>query len=155
LRSYGTAEGLSSNHIWCMTEDQFGRMYLGTGSGVDRLDPATGSIRQYTMAEGLAKGTVRAAYRDRSGALWFATTSGISRLVPEAEIGSRAPGILISAVRVMGESRPISDLGETRLAGLTLPPTRNGLEIDFFGFDFSPNTRHRYQYRLDGADDGW
>ncbi len=43
IRSFGIAEGLSSNHIWCMTEDRFGRIYLGTGSGVDRLDPATGS----------------------------------------------------------------------------------------------------------------
>jgi ligand-binding sensor domain-containing protein/signal transduction histidine kinase len=155
LRSYGIAEGLSSNHVWCMTEDRFGRMYLGTGSGVDRLDPATGSIRHYTTSEGLASGAVRAAYRDRSGALWFATNSGISRLIPVPDLNSPAPVILISALRVMGAPLPISELGETRIAGLTLPPTRNGVEIEFLGFDFSPNTRHRYQYKLDGADYDW
>lgn len=155
LRSYGTADGLSSNHVWCVTEDRFGRIYLGTGSGVDRLDPATGSIRHYTTSEGLAKGAVRAAYRDRSGALWFATNSGISRLIPVPDIRLPAPVIFISALRVMGVPRPISELGETRIAGLTLPPTRNSLEIEFLGFDFSPNTRHRYQYKLDGADSDW
>ena len=155
FRSYGIAEGLSSNHIWCMTEDRFGRMYLGTGSGVDRLDPATGSIRHYTTSEGLASGAVKAAYRDRSGALWFATNSGISRLIPVPDLSSPAPVILISALRVMGAPLPISKLGETRIAALTLPPTRNGVEIEFLGFDFSPNTRHRYQYKLDGADYDW
>ncbi len=29
------------------------------------------------------------------------------------------------------------------------------MEIEFLGFDFSPNTRHRYQYKLDGADYDW
>ena len=155
LRSYGIADGLSSNHIWCMTEDRFGRMYLGTGSGVDRIDPASGSIRQYTASEGLAKGAVKAAYRDRSGALWFATSSGISRLIPVADPSLPAPVILISALRVMGVRRPISELGETRIAGLTLPPTRNGVEIEYLGFDFSPNSRHRYQYKLEGAGSDW
>lgn len=155
FRSYGISEGLSSNHVWCMTEDRFGRMYLGTGSGVDRLDPATGSIRHYRASEGLAKGAVRAAYRDRTGALWFATNSGISRLIPIPDLSSPAPVILISALRLMGAPLPISELGERRIAGLTLPATRNGMEIEFLGFDFSPNTRHRYQYKLDGADYEW
>jgi len=155
FRSYGVADGLSSNSIWCITEDRFGRIYLGTGSGVDRLDPASGSIRHYTTSEGLAKGVVRAAYRDRSDSLWFATNSGISRLIPTPDMSSRAPVILFSALRVMGSSLPISELGETRIAGLTLPPTRNGLEVQFFGFDFSPNTQHRYQYKFDGADHDW
>jgi ligand-binding sensor domain-containing protein len=155
FRSYGMADGLSSNHVWCITEDRFGRMYLGTGSGVDRLDPATGSIRHYTTSEGLASGAVRVAYRDRSGALWFATNSGISRLIPAPDMSFLPPVILISALRVMGAPLPISDMGETHIAGLTLPPTRNDMEIEFHGFDFSPNTRHRYQYKLDDAGHDW
>jgi ligand-binding sensor domain-containing protein len=155
FRSYAIADGLSSNHVLCMTEDRFGRVYLGTGSGVDRLDPATGSIRHYTTSEGLAKGAVKAAYRDRSDALWFATNSGISRLIPAPDVSSPPPVILISALRVMGAPHPISELGETRIRGLRLPPSGNGVEIEFLGFDFSPNTRHRYQYKLDGADYDW
>ena len=29
LRSYSVADGLSSNHVWCITEDRFGRIYMG------------------------------------------------------------------------------------------------------------------------------
>jgi ligand-binding sensor domain-containing protein/signal transduction histidine kinase len=155
FRSYNTAAGLSSNQVWCMTDDRFGRIYFGTGSGVDRLDPATGSIRHYTTSEGVVKGAIKAAYRDRSDALWFATSSGISRLVPVPELNSPPPVVLISALRVMGAPHPISDLGESRIAGVTLPSSRNGVEIEFLGFDFSPNTRHRYQYKLDGAGNDW
>jgi ligand-binding sensor domain-containing protein len=48
-----TAEGLSSNQITCITEDKFGRIYLGTGRGVDRLDTQTGRIKLFTSADGL------------------------------------------------------------------------------------------------------
>ena len=155
FRSYTTADGLSSNHVWCVTEDRFGRIYLGTGSGVDRLDPATGSIRHYTTSEGLAKGAVKAAYRDRFGALWFATNSGISRLIPGPDLDSPPPVIVISALRVMGVAYPISELGETHIAGLDLPSGRNGVEVEFFGVDFSPTSRLHYQYKLDSADQNW
>src|SRR5262249_845040 len=35
---YTVSEGLSSNQVNCITEDQWGRLYFGTGRGVDRLD---------------------------------------------------------------------------------------------------------------------
>jgi hypothetical protein len=31
--TYTTAEGLSSNDVLCVTEDQWGRIYIGTGRG--------------------------------------------------------------------------------------------------------------------------
>src|SRR5262249_14779204 len=145
----------SSNDVWCITEDRFGRIYAGTGGGVDRLDPAMGSIRHYTVSEGLAKGPVKAAYRDRSGVLWFATNSGISRLIPSPDLDSPSPVILISALRVMGAPYPISELGETRIAGLILPASRNRVEVEFLSPDFTPTGWTRYQYRLDSNGRDW
>jgi ligand-binding sensor domain-containing protein/signal transduction histidine kinase len=155
FRSYTTEGGLSSNQVWCITEDRFGRIYFGTGAGVDRLDPDNGSITHYTKSAGLAKGAVKASYRDSSGALWFATSSEITRLVPVRDPDSSPPVILIRALRLMGAPYPVSELGEARIAGLALPPGGNGLEIEFLGLDLSPNTHHRYQYKLDGADSDW
>lgn len=155
IRSFTTNDGLSSNNVWCLTEDGFGRIYFGTGRGVDRLDPATGSIRHYTTSEGLAKGAVKAAYRDRSGALWFATNSGISRLIPARDLDSSPPVILITALRVMGTPYPISELGERHIAGITLQPSQNRVEVEFVGLNFSLTSRPRYQYKLDSADHDW
>jgi ligand-binding sensor domain-containing protein/two-component sensor histidine kinase len=154
-RSYTSAGGLSSNHVWCVTHDRFGRIYLGTSAGVDRLDPDTGSIKSYTTSEGLPKGAVTASFCDRSGALWFATHSGISRLVPAPDPGSPPPGIFIRALRVMAAPYPISELGQSRIAGLRLPASRNGVEVEFFSPDFTPGGRRCYQYRLDSVDHDW
>jgi hypothetical protein len=55
----------------------------------------------------------------------------------------------------MGAQYPVSDLGETRIAGLTLSPGRNAVEIEFFSPGGSPTSHPRYQYKLDSADDEW
>ena len=74
--TYSIAQGLATNNVLGITEDKWGRIYLGTSRGVDRLDPANGVIRHFTSADGLKSGEVTTAYRDRSGGLWFGTSHG-------------------------------------------------------------------------------
>jgi ligand-binding sensor domain-containing protein len=109
LTRYTTEEGLSSNEVRCITEDRFGRIYVGTNRGVDRLDPTAAhaigmapKVRHYTWADGLAKGTVQFAFRDRRGTLWFLTNDGISRLVPAPDPAPVPPPILITGLKIMG-----------------------------------------------------
>ena len=99
-----------------ITEDSSGRLYVGGGRGLDRLDPSTGLVKHFTTADGLAPGSFRSAFRDRDGVLWFGMTSGISRLSPPAE---RRPA---SAARVdqrrvdRGVPQLVSALGEREMA---------------------------------------
>jgi len=155
IARYTTAEGLSSNEILCLTEDQWGRIYAGTNRGVDRLDPSSGFVKHYTTADGLSKGAVALAYRDHHGALWFVADEGISRLAAAADPAPIPPAILITGLRTMGAPHPVSALGEAKLAGLKLAPNRNQLQIDFVGLNFRPGTTLRYQYKLDGGDPDW
>ncbi|HJQ25348.1 MAG TPA: two-component regulator propeller domain-containing protein [Blastocatellia bacterium] len=91
--TYTTANGLLSNQATCVTEDQWGMIYIGTGRGVARLDPATGRVKTYTAADGLASNFVNVALRDRTGALWFGTLNGISRLLPEPDRPAPPPSV--------------------------------------------------------------
>jgi len=88
---YKTAQGLSSNVISVITEDEFGRIYFGTGQGLDCLEPATGRVRHYTTADGLAGGNILAAFTAPDGWLWFGTSEGLSKFQPEPERSSPAP----------------------------------------------------------------
>ena len=65
--TYTTADGLSSNSIRCVTEDRLGRIYFGTGRGIDRLDTGTGHIKRYTTVDGVLSGETNAALQDRDG----------------------------------------------------------------------------------------
>jgi ligand-binding sensor domain-containing protein/signal transduction histidine kinase len=152
---YTVKEGLSSDQITCLTEDQWGRIYLGTGIGLDRLEPDSGRIKRYTMADGLPNGFVNVAYRDRNNTLWFGTLQGLSKLIPTSDAGSLPPPILIQHVRVAGADLPISDLGVTQLGNLDFEAHRNQLEIKFVSLGFRSGDVLRYQFMLEGADRDW
>jgi ligand-binding sensor domain-containing protein/signal transduction histidine kinase len=153
---YTTAEGLSSNDVWCVTEDRWGHIYVGTGRGLDRLDPETGQLRHYTAADGLLHGKVTSAFRDRNGVLWFGSNvHGLSRLDPAPDPPQSAPPVVISRLRIAGVEYPISRLGQTRTSQIDLGPGQNQLNIDFVGLTFGPGRVMRYQYQLEGADQDW
>jgi signal transduction histidine kinase/streptogramin lyase len=152
---YGTARGMASNIVLCIADDREGRIYAGTGKGVDRLDPKTGHIRHFSSADGLAHGEFRSALRDRAGSLWFATTQGLSRLIPAADPPPVPPRILITDLRIGGDAYPVSPLGEAHISRLELEPSRNQLQVEFAGLDYQPGEVLRYSYKLEGTDSGW
>lgn len=152
---YAAAQGLSSARTSVLVDDALGRIYVGTGQGLDRLDPDTGQIRHFTTADGLASGTFLCAFRDRQGVLWFGLTGGLSRLVPASESATSPPPIFINGLVVGSEPRPVSAVGETNLTLVDLAPGENRLQIDFVGLSFAPGETLRYEYQLEGADRRW
>jgi two-component sensor histidine kinase len=149
---YTTAQGLSGNSLEVITEDVAGRIFVGGGSGLDRLDPTTGYVKHFSVADGLTSGTIIAAFRDRRGVLWFGTAGGLTRLAPEAETPPTPPPIWITGVRATGVSKVISALGERALALPDLAADQRDLQIDFVALSFAPGEVLKYQYRLAGAD---
>ncbi|HUE00007.1 MAG TPA: two-component regulator propeller domain-containing protein, partial [Bryobacteraceae bacterium] len=155
VRVYKTSDGLASDAINCVTEDTAGRIYAGTGNGVDRLDPRKGRIKHFSTADGLAHGEIKVALRDRSGNLWFATTQGFSRLPPGAVRPPAIPSVRITDLRVGRERYPISQVGETRILRGDLQPSQNQFQVEFVGFSDEPEANLRYTYQLEGGESGW
>ena len=150
-----TRDGLSSDQVLSLSEDRAGRIYLATARGVDRLEPGTGRIRRYTAADGLVGGRLFTTFGARDGAIWMGTTNGLSRLLPAAEPPRRPPPILISALRIGGVARPLSETGEETVRGLELRPGQREVEIEFVGLSFATGERLRYQYRVEGGAGEW
>lgn len=152
--AYTTAQGLASNNVRCLTEDRFGRLYVGTVGGIDRLDLATNGIKHYTKADGLSYTELGTAFCDRDGGLWFGMWRGLSRLMPQPEQPLPTP-VFISGLRLTGDAFPIADNGEAQVILPELQANNNQLEIEFLGLDFSPGEALRYQFKLEGAGGDW
>ncbi len=150
-----TADGLTGNNIRTITEDRFGRIYIGTASGVDRISPDTGRVKHYSVNDGLAADFVVDSHCDKKGNLWFATNDGLSRLVPLPDEKTPAPQIFVGGLRIAGLEQPISQLGNTEIEKGDLAHTDNNFQIEFFGLDFRAGETLRYQYKLEGADPDW
>ena len=152
---FTNANGLSSNNVRTVTEDNFGRVYFGTARGVDRLSPETGRVRHFTVADGLPADFVSDSNRDAQGNIWFATNSGVARLAPVADEIPSTPNVWLGAVRVGGEPYPLSQLGAVDIKVDDLVHWQNNLQFEFFGVDFHAGEALRYQYKLEGADADW
>ena len=152
---YTIAQGLAGNDVEAITEDRTGRIYLASGRGIDRIDPATGHIRHYTAGEGVLRGGVSSAVQARDGSLWFRYETGLVRLVPQVEAASAPAPVLITGLRIAGEAQPVSAMGETDVAPIHLPAIKNQLQIDFVAPGFSPGDGSRYEYKLEGTADDW
>jgi signal transduction histidine kinase/ligand-binding sensor domain-containing protein len=154
--NYSTANGLASDAVWALAEDDFGRVYVGTGRGLDRIDPATGKIRQFTIADGLAGAPVSHCLKDSRGNIWIATAGGLSRLNPRPEPDlTEPPPIYLSAFRVAGEDYPLPQRGAVRIPAVELAASRNNLLIEYIGLSFRTEQALRYQYKLEGVDVDW
>ena len=158
---YRTEQGLSSNSTEAsasslIVEDLQGHIYIGTGRGLDRLDPVTGHFRHFTTADGLASGSFRACFRDRYGGLWFGMTGGLSHLLPAPDEPPEVPPpILIRDLEVAGSRQFVSALGEGEILLPDLAVDQNELQIDFTGLSFMSGVLLNYQYKLEGADADW
>lgn len=148
-----TADGLSSNQVNCIAEDSFGQIFVGTGSGVDRINRANGNIKLYTQADGLPGSVVSLCRMDSSGSLWFVSRKSLVKYVPQAENPLAAPIVYIGAVSVDGTPQKISKLGVENVPEMQLAADQNQLKIDFFALGFGTGDRLHFQYRLD--DQAW
>jgi len=154
--NYSTANGLASDSVWAIAEDDFGRLYLGTGKGLDQLDLTTGRIRHFNTDDGLASDIINYCLKDRAGNIWVGTTLGLSKFNPRAErrVDGAAP-IYLSRVLVAGEELPLPETGALRLPELELSASRNNLLIEYVALSFQGEHKLRYQYKLEGVDADW
>lgn len=144
-----------SNNLRTITEDKFGRLYLGSARGVDRYSPDTGQAKRFTVSEGLAADFVVDSFRDKNDDLWFVTNNGVSKLTPLEDEDPPPPQVYIGGIRISGRIEAVSELGVTSFETGELSHTDNNFQIDFFGIDQRAGQFLRYQYMLDGADQEW
>ncbi len=149
---YTVSNGLTSNSTASVTEDEFGRIYIGTWHGIDRLTPETGQVENFTTADGLPASFIETAYRDRKNNLWFTTDQGLARFVPEPPRVRLAPNILITGLRVSGVAQAVSILGETQIQNLELNSDQRQITIDFLGSGANLGEKLKYEYRFGAGD---
>lgn len=154
--NYSTGNGLSSDAVWSITEDDYGRMYFGTSKGLDQFDPTTGVMRHFTSENGLAADWVNYCLKDHLGNIWVGTTNGVSRLDPREENHvNQPPPIYLSRIRVAGEELAMSETGTVSLPAITLTAAQNNLLIEFVGLSFQEARKLKYQYKLEGTGLDW
>jgi signal transduction histidine kinase/ligand-binding sensor domain-containing protein len=158
FRDYTTREGLSSDSVRAVIEDNDGFIYAATIRGVDRIDPRSPvdahHILTFGPSDGLPISDNNVAFRDRRGHLWFGTLHGLAEFDPSAEPKRSPPDVYVTRLRSRGVDVPLPWAG-ARNFSMALGSDRNQLEVEYAGVDLRSVASLRYQYRLVGVDNAW
>ena len=164
-KRYSTSDGLCSNEIHALAEDDYGHIWIATSSGITILDPET---QEYTHIITHSQPLLD-RYSDNcvcklpDGRLAFGTSLGIRVFTPFKTLTSsqrKTPptitNIMINGVPLqqMGDEAPLSvapDDAET----LTLSHDQNSLTIECTHFYWFSARGTTYSFYLEGYDQEW
>ena len=163
-----TREGLASNGINYIIEDDLGCLWIGSNRGLMRIrkkalnDFAAGTgdfvpCAVYGERDGLpasecTPGAQPAACRTRDGKLWFPTIGGLAWANPsDFGFNSNPPPVHIESVLINNKRQSAQSVRAQFTDKITVP-AGSDLEIQYAGISLSAPTGLRYKYCLTNFD---
>jgi ligand-binding sensor domain-containing protein/signal transduction histidine kinase len=169
---YSTDNGLASNSMDYIIEDDAGCLWIGSNAGLMRIqkkslnDFTHGlanliSCRTYVETDGLltrecSAGSQPAACRTLDGRLWFPTTKGLVSVNPaDLKPNRQPPLVMIESVLVGGREQKTNRFGSAWRQSVTIPPGHEQLEIHYTALNFPAPREVQFKYRLEGHEPAW
>lgn len=154
--NYGPANRLATNGAEDMCEDDNGRIWIGTGRGLDVLDVPTGRVSHFAFNDNSIGSVVRDLHKDRRGNIWASVLGAVIRINPRLlPRASQQLPVSFSHIRIAGESLLLAETGASNVVTPELPASRNNIAIEFLSPDFRGENALLYQFKLEGADKDW
>lgn len=148
-QTFSISDGLVSNWITSLTEDQYGNIWAGSASGIDKLIPRgdTYYVFSFSRVHGYYA-NVRQLVTHPDGSLWAGHSEGLSRIIDGNIDTIGPPDTYITEVVLGGDDYP------TVLASpVLLRYHQNSAHFTFAAPDFIHSSQLMFTYRLLGSND--
>ncbi len=164
---YLTEDGLVSDALYAMLEDEDGRLWISSTRGLSRFDPGTETFVNYDVRDGLQSNEFNggAAYSSPSGEMFFGGIAGFNAFFPsEIGVNTRVPNVVLTDLQLFNHSVSPGErvrgrvLLERPLAytdRIELSYKDNVITIEFAALHYSAPTKNLYSYRMEGFSDSW
>ena len=154
---FTTADGLPSNNIYGILEDEAGRLWMSTNNGLSRFDPARRAFHNYSESDGLQSNEFNgnAFHRGPSGRMYFGGIKGFTTFLPGAILDNpHVPPVVITRfLKLNREAETPFTIPET--SQVEVGPADYFIAFEFAALDFAAPARNRYAYRMTGFDPDW
>lgn len=162
-KRFTTSEGLPSNSILRILEDNAGNLWLSTFNGLSRFDPAKSSFRNFSASDGLQSNqfSFNAALKLSSGEFLFGGIKGFNIFYPDSVYAQTTiPPVLLTAIRINNTAITQLDhyvTGRNRedIQEITVPYDKATIAFDFVALEYTLPDKISYAYRLRGWDNNW
>ncbi|WP_114792508.1 ligand-binding sensor domain-containing protein [Niabella yanshanensis] len=164
FKRFTVKEGLLSNVVFSILEDDKKRLWVSSLKGLICLDKRTEQVRVYTRSNGLITDqfNYNSAYRDLDGTMYFGSVKGMISFNP-AQLGQKytSPPTYITGFRVNNKelvpNEPNSPLMRSIIYTdtITLTYDQNNFSIEFAALNYASPDVTRYKFRMQGLDNAW
>ncbi|NVK23622.1 MAG: EAL domain-containing protein [Gammaproteobacteria bacterium] len=153
----GSKQGLASNFIYSLLEDQHGYIWFSHGKGISRLHQESFDVVNFNRSHGLQGSDFNSSafYKDDNGRMYFGGTNGFNTFTPDnLPINSYKPDIKLTQFRLANEVVPIDKMLSAD-GFLELKYNQSIIDFEFVALDYTQPENNRYQYKVNGLNDVW
>lgn len=164
FKSYGVNQGLKSDIILSLTEDDDNALWLATENAITRFDKEKETFRNFDRYDGLHTVQMEevSAIKLNSGKLMFGTRRGILTFDPQ-KIETYNSNYVTFIVDFWVSNRDLKSFDENPILResikfakkIVLKHDQSSFAIEFAALNFYNQNRVSYKYILEGFEDDW
>jgi serine phosphatase RsbU (regulator of sigma subunit) len=155
--------GLPSNVVYGIVEDEEGFLWISTSKGLSRFDTEKQTFRNYDVESGLQSNEFNqnAYLKSRSGYLYFGGINGFNVFRPkQIKDNPNIPEVVLTKFTIFNKLQtisPHSPLKENIAISrqIVLDYTQSVFGFEFAALNYIHSQRNQYAYKLEGFDKDW
>ncbi|GAA0858042.1 hypothetical protein GCM10009114_26170 [Aliiglaciecola litoralis] len=150
-------DGLPSNTVFGVLEDDNGFLWLSTNRGITKFNPDTKELLNYDSSHGLQGNEFNqgAFYKSRDGKLYFGGTNGVTAFYPsKIAPNQHVPPVVLTKFQKLNEVYALDSTGGQK-NNIQISHKDYLIAFEFAGLDFASPSNNRYLYKLEGFDSDW
>ncbi|TXE07023.1 response regulator [Seonamhaeicola algicola] len=167
FKAYSVSEGLPSNVIKGILEDNEGNLWISTNQGLSKFNPKEETFKNYDVNDGLQSNEFQelACVKRANGQLLFGGVNGFNAFYPEnitnntIEANTIITNFSISNKQInIGEKvngRILFNKDINNIDAIELKHYENSFSIEFAALHYAAPRKNKFAYMLEGFDTDW
>lgn len=164
FKSYTTKDGLPSDVILTLTQDNEGKIWVVTEGNLTKFDPDKSSFETYSEINRLIDGqnfSEGARFTTKDGVLYFGYSKGLISVDPKrVRNNTFKPYVALTKFQISNKDVPVGEDSFLKqniddVEYLKLNYKQNFINIEFAALDYVESKRIYYAYKLEGFDEDW
>jgi|GEM_PF-969573 len=161
--NYSTRDGLVSDNISGILEDEKGNLWITTVKGMSKFNVKEGKFRNYDKLDGLQDNSfiANSMFKNTDGYMFFGGGNGLNVFYPDSIVDdTTSPQIVITDFKIFNESvvpqnggvleKTIGQTSEIELSYL-----QKNFSFEFSALHYASSSKNQYKYKMEGFDDDW
>lgn len=163
-KSFSYNDGLSSNDILAIQEDEKGDLWFSTSWGLSKMDKRMGTVLNFFDYNGTNGNQYheKCSLKDHNNVIYFSGNHGLTFFNPsDIIINNVAHPVIITGLKILNEQVETSDKNGvieeniSYVSSMKLDHLHNTFSIDYTAINFDNPQKINYAYKLEGFDKDW